>query len=77
MVYKNCIFSIFSSDSGRFIQINVSILGCSLENSSLNYELNGSCPVKIGRVEAEIRNLKEDLHTKMFPILFNGKSGSL
>ena len=62
------------SDSGRFFQINVGISGRSPEKSSLNYELNGSCPVQIDCVEAEIRNLKEDLHTKIFPILFNGKS---
>ena len=40
---------------------------------SLNYELKGFCPVQIGCVEAEIRNLKEDLHTKNFLILFNRK----
>ena len=37
---------------------------CLPENLSLNYELKGSCPVQIGRVEAEIGNLKEDSHTK-------------
>ena len=36
----------------------------------LNNELDGFCPVQIGCVEAEICNLKEDLHTKIFLILF-------
>ena len=65
------------SDSGRFFQIVLSISECLPENSSLNYELDGFCPVQIGCVEAEIRNLKEDLHTKIFLILYNRKSGTL
>ena len=59
------------SDSGRFFQIVLSISECLPENSSLNNELDGFCPVQIGYVEVEIRNLKEDLHTKIFLILFN------
>ena len=46
-------------------------------NSSLNNELDGFCPVQIGCVEAEIRKLKEDLHTNIFLILFNRKSGTV
>ena len=63
------------SDSRRFFQIVLSISECLSENSSLNYELDGFCPVQIGCVEAEISNLKEDLHTKSFLILYNRKSG--
>ena len=66
----------YTSNSGQFFQINVSISGHLQENLSLNYELNGSCAVQIGWVEVEICNLKDDLHTN-FPIFFNGKSGSL
>ena len=65
------------SDSGRFFQIVLSISECLPENSSLNNELDGFCPVQIGYVEAGIRNLKEDLHTKIFLILFNRKSGTV
>ena len=44
-----------------FFQIVLRISECLPENSSLNYEQDGFCPVQIGCVEAEIRNLKEDL----------------
>ena len=50
---------------------------CLPENSSLNYELDGFCPVQIGCIEAEIRNLKDDLHKKIFLILFNRKNGTV
>ena len=36
------------------------------KNSSFNYELGGFCPVQISCIEAEIRNLKENLHMKIF-----------
>ena len=66
------------SDSGGFFFFRfLSTSGCLPENLSLNYELKGSCPVKIGCVEAEIRNLKEDLHTNIFLLLFNRKSGTV
>ena len=64
---------LYTSDSRRFFQIVLSISESLPENSSLNYELDGFCPVQIGCVEAEIRNLKEDLHTKIFLILYNRK----
>ena len=47
------------------------------ENSSFNYELEGLCSVRIGCAEAEIHKLKENLHTKIFLILFNRKSGTI
>ena len=49
-----------------FFQIVLSISECLPENLSLNYELDSFCPVQIGCIEAEIRNLKEDFHMKFF-----------
>ena len=60
-----------SSNSGRIV---LSISECLPENLLLNNELDGFCPVQIGCIEAEIHNFKEDLHTKIFLILFNRKS---
>jgi len=45
-----------SSDSGRFFQIDVSILRCSPWSSLPNCEVTGFCPVQIGSVEVEILN---------------------
>ena len=60
-----------------FFQIVLSISECLPKNLSLNYELDGFCPVQIGCVEAEIRNLKEDLYTKIFLILYNREGGTV
>ena len=42
----------------------------------MNCELTGFCCMQIGSVEHEIRNSKENLHTKIFLIHFNRKSGT-
>ena len=42
----------------------------------MNCELTGFCYLQIGSVELEIRNSKENLHTKIFLIHFNRKSGT-
>ena len=69
------LFSVAIPDG--FFQIAPSISESLPENSSFNYELEGFCSVQIGCVEAEIRNLKENLHTKIFLILFNRKSSTI